>query len=58
MGSSRYPDTSARHQKYHCSGTVIPESCHITKNRDNSVLIIAGTDLTLAFIELIYNSVS
>ena len=27
-------------------------------NRDKSVLIIAGTDLTLAFVERIYNSVS
>ena len=29
-----------------------------TANRDKSVLIIAGTDLTLAFVERIYNSVS
>ena len=38
------------------SRRVIPEGCHITANREKSVLIIAGTDLTLPFVELIYNS--
>ena len=40
--------------KNNCPGTVIPEGCHITSNCDKSVLI----DLTLSFVERIYNSVS
>ena len=60
MGSSRYPRYIRPPSKIliNYSGTVIPESCHITTNRDKSVLIIAGTDLTFAFVELIYNCVS
>ena len=61
MGRNRWdphviPIYKAAIKNINCSGTVIPEGCHITANREKSVLIIAGTDLTLAFVELIYNS--
>ena len=63
MGRNRWgphviPIYKAAIKNMNCSGTVIPEGCHITANHDKSVLIIAGTDLTLAFVERIYNSVS